>query len=363
MRNVSRCTLLVALATGCADEPTAVTNHPSLNVTTPNPATCVTCVAPLWELTVLPAGTWAYATGISDGGVIVGTHQVGSHMRAFKYVNGAVIDLPLGPGDPDNSAAAISLNGDVAGSSNDYPDIAARWAGGGAVTILPRLQYGETARAADVSTSGMVVGFAGISGRPRAFRWTSTYGMQNLTPLLNANNSSYASGVNASNQVVGYEEWPMRALIWDALGNWSYINALGSGLSRAWDINDAGLVVGWKEDPSSSGHYFVWSSQNGLVDLGIEGSYDLRLSVSNRGRIAGTTPVSGNERAFAKLGVGGTKVTLPVGGGWLTFDESRAFGVNTCGNVVGWVKSSSVRMAALWRRYTESNGVRTYVCD
>jgi probable HAF family extracellular repeat protein len=324
---------------------------------------CATMVA--WEVTTLvpfPGAAWAIASDINDNGVVVGSGQTasGDH-RGFRYANYVAVGLALGPGDDENAASAINASGHIAGYSYNSPYEAARWTTPSSITMLGRLEYAGETVARDIGASGMVVGYGKVSLRYRAFRWTSANGMQNLSPLINPNMSSFANGVNASNEIVGYEDYPMRAVRWDALGNATPFSGFGGGASKAWDINDAGMIVGWSDWSGSSGRYFTWTSGTGLVSLGVDGDYTMELAISNAGRVAGTTRYQGYDRAFTKLAssVGYTRLPFPSG----AYTESRATGVNTCGTVVGWVKSASGRWPAIWRRYTISNGMKAYLCD
>jgi probable HAF family extracellular repeat protein len=377
--------ILLVGALACSDEPatapSAVGNLPVAAVgsqpgptppgNTPPMPPCPSCIAIAnWELALLPkpqdGSKWAMTTGISDADAIVGYGSTpNAHRRAFRFtLAGSFTQLAVGPGDTLAAANGSSSNDYVAGSTTKGLQQAVRWGPTGSLTVIGGLEPGSRSVATDVNANGTVVGYGWIGARYSAFRWVpGGGGIQNLSPSFTLP-STFAQAVNAANQVVGHQDYdPMKAVMWDASGNVSQLGTLGGSQSRAWDINDNGLVVGWSETATrGENRYFAWTAQTGMVNLGVGGGDQLPLAVSNKSRIVGTLVLNGVERAFMKLGTKGATTYLNVPPG--TY-KSRATGVNTCGHVVGWIGSDiDGERPVLWRRSAiGANGVKTYPCD
>jgi probable HAF family extracellular repeat protein len=156
----------------------------------------------------------------------------------------------------------------------------------------------DASAATGINERGMVVGSSIADARygpttARAFAWTEASGMIDLGVAAPGHRSSEAAAVNERGQVVGTS--------WDAQGTphaflhedgrMRALDALGAGMSRANDINDAGRVVGTFTPASSpsEGHAYVLDSASGRVqDLGtLGGGMGWAQAINNRDQVVG----------------------------------------------------------------------------
>ena len=111
-------------------------------------------------------------------------------------------------------------------------------------------------------------GNASAQATYHAFIWSANTGMQDLGSL---GGSSYAQGINASGQVVGYYVsllGQLRPFLWTQSGGMQDLGTLGGDAGVAAGINDSGQVVGWATTTAGAAHAFLWSSGGGMKDLG-----------------------------------------------------------------------------------------------
>ena len=182
-----------------------------------------------------------------------------------------------------------------------------------------------------INDSEQIVG--GIQpGNGQAFVWDRIYGKTNLIP-----SNSYAHSINNSGQAVGRARTSTQqngqrydhAYLWETDGTAVDLGALfinGWADSRAFDINDSGVVVG-KSYSSSGWQAFIWDSNNGMVGL-TEGS---AFGINNTGRVVGYSGDQGGiTHAFIWDSTNGVVDLGTLGG-----EDSRAFAINDLGQVVG----------------------------
>lgn len=263
----------------------------------------------------------ATATGINNAGVVVGFYGTGAATRAFLW-DGAFQDLGPGEANDINDsgivvgytsgyggqawywdgarhdlgpgyAYAISNAGHIGGQDSQYYQ-ACIWQNG-SKTLLPDIGYGNGIAYA-VNDEGMAAGTAKGPPLPvgsHAIVW------QNGAPLdlgIAARNAT-ASGINNAGVVVGtlsrigdgeivvqeaflfdgeirilpfgraaainnngdvvgsFETGP--PVLWRA-GELSILPGLSTSSSRASDINDNGLIVGWSLPGSGDEHAVMW---------------------------------------------------------------------------------------------------------
>ncbi len=114
------------------------------------------------------------------------------------------------------------------------------------------------------------------------------------------------------------------------------LGTLGGGGSLAYDINDAGQVVGWSTaEVMGPGHAFITGPDGvrmtALGRLGSGSSY--ASGINDAGQVVGSSDTAtGWSHAFitGPNGVGMTDL------GTLGGDSSHALGINDAGQVVGW---------------------------
>lgn len=213
---------------------------------------------------------WSRTAGSEDLG-LTSTGSSGAAINNSNFVAGA--------GDPDKS-----------GNSQAFV-----WRPSSGVQWLGSLGGGLSA-ASGVNTGGAVVGLSyNGSFFQHAFLWTSSGGMQDLTPTLTSIGGAAATGINSSNQVVGYYfpngSQNTLGFTWTKTAGLVNIGATGT---QAFAVNDAGTVVG--QSPNSKGfqHAFSWTQAGGLKDLGtLGGTSSTALSINNKGWIVGTSLASG----------------------------------------------------------------------
>lgn len=206
------------------------------------------------------------------------------------------------------------------------------------------------------SDSGIVVGYvsaqSGDENAPpiiKAFVWKN--GTTTLIPSLGgATANCQAWGVNNNGDVVGESvtaDGATHAFIYHSnngqledLGN-----VLGDAYSIAYGINDAGQVVGQHGD-YYFGNAFVWSSANGVTDLGP----GYASSINASGVIAGQVRTIEDDRFHMRPAIwqNGNPTLLPYLGG----DELNHYAadINDSGTVVGAsMGPDAVMHAVIWR--------------
>ncbi len=325
--------------------------------------------------------THTYAYAINDVGTIIG--------NARKYVDGSnqgycavrweatsttatkLNNLGVDPdGQEFGSAQAINHNGIIVGWSdkyvngNYYGSRAVRWnASSSTPTELGVLGTGSSgasmASAVAVNDAGTIVGRATkyVNGNYlgyRAVRWEASGTAATELGSLSTDGNGSTSGAYAINQsgtAVGYSEKIVsgvglgtRAVRWDASGtNAIELSVLGTStsgytVSYAYDINDAGTVVGcsrkYLSGTNKGDRAVIWlpdASVKDLNDLGVVpvpagGTWTLTnaKAISADGWVAGegTFDPDGDGALasygrlwVAQVGLGGTW-TKPAGGTW-----------------------------------------------
>lgn len=214
---------------------------------------------------------------------------------------------------------------------------------------------GNKSRAYGINNSGQVAGFSMVqSGRRDAMRWTDADSdwqgdpgeMADLGTLGGQNTCAF--GINNFGHVVGDSEVAKgvrHAFRWidaDANGladpgEMIDMGTLGGERSRAWAINDAGLITGFSETASGDTHAFIYSDLAGMVDLGtLGGSRSYAHGMNEQGHVVGmSTTADGEKHAFIWDGTGMTDLNdlLPDESGWVL---TVARGVNDLDEIVGW---------------------------
>lgn len=187
-----------------------------------------------WQLAGWVGGTRGNGFGINESNQMVGNMRLpsGDFSRAFVWSpGGGTVQLPtIHPDDPNNSVPAY---GGFEGGSY----------------------------ATGINNTGVVVGSSGISdthGSDRAFRWTSTGGMVNLgtpasqgLPGLTNFTQSYAQNLNDAGLIVGAADRGSgltRAVYWDVNGVIHDIGTLGGNSGWAYAVNENNVIVGFSSN-------------------------------------------------------------------------------------------------------------------
>lgn len=194
----------------------------------------------------LAGANYASAYAINESGQIVG----GSGGMAVVWSNSQVTELPALSGATSSSATGINDKGTIVGHSSlqSYNPIAAMWRNGQVEQLSSGpYRYGG---AADVNNADSVAGFVDKGGNlSQAARWDN--GQISLLDQLAGINDSRAYAINDSGLVVGssFATSGSLATLWEGTQALALqdllINGQGWSLWQAQDINASGQIVGW----------------------------------------------------------------------------------------------------------------------
>ena len=302
-------------------------------------------------------GTSGVAEGISDRGWVVGSANLAGDLNehAFLWRDGVKTDLGTGTLGGPNSQVQWAVNdnrGLIVGDAellqaDPYNEdfcgfdrtgglpptglicVGFLWEEG-VMTALPTLG-GNNARAIGVNNLGQVVGIAEKSTEsgcyaptsPQVFDveaviWGPRAGQIQTLPHLPGDATSWATGINDRQQVVGVsgdcaspnltEPVPQHGVIWQN-GTVTTLGSLGGTLETfPWAINSKGQVVGDSSIPcmpDSSGncvihiHAFLWE-EGTMRDLGVLlGDTDsIAFGLNDKGEVVGGSLSQSSARAF-----------------------------------------------------------------
>jgi probable HAF family extracellular repeat protein len=127
------------------------------------------------------------------------------------------------------------------------------------MTALPTLAGGSSSYAYGINASGQVVGWSYTFSDQHAFLYTNG-AMTDLGTL--GGTSSAAHGINASGQVVGEATTTPMQFLYHAFlysnGTMTDLGTLGGNVSHAYGINASGQVAGNSYTPSAQIHAFLY---------------------------------------------------------------------------------------------------------
>lgn len=204
---------------------------------------------------------------------------------------------------------------------------------------------GTQARAIAINGAGQVVGDGSIAGdsETHPFSWTRSGGAIDLGTLGGTYGS--AVDVNESGEVTGTSATAageQHAFIYSG-GVMTDLGTLGGTSSNAVAINDDGTVVGTSSLPGDAEqHAFVWTTADGMIDLGTLGTglSSTAQGISDNGLVTGSSATDGyNDYAgFFWTAADGIQ-PIP--------DSVNAYALNDAGQVV--INSTSGAVS-LWTR-------------
>ena len=257
---------------------------------------------PVFSVVQVPNSVPNTQTAINDAGQVLvntGTPTTSTISEWSLQAGGT----PLQLNGQNNAGAAINSAGDIVGAGHEGSSTEVQafiWRPSGSQEWLGTLgNYPSAAHA--VNASGAVVGMSHNGAQiSHGFLWTEASGMQDLTPDVTSLLGAIATGINSSNEVVGYY-YPsgsanVEGFTWtEAAG----MQDLGPAGTIPMAISDSGTIVGQALNSAGQKHAFSWTQGGGMVDLGtLGGDSSTALSINNKGWIVGTSLISGKNGAL-----------------------------------------------------------------
>ena len=210
---------------------------------------------------------------------------------------------------------------------------------------------GALGNAASMNLFGVVVGHADAPGAPaefpRAFRWDTAGGLQDLGDL--GGGRSWATGIDLYEEsTCGHStvaNGDVHAFYIDGIGGPMVdIGTLGGSTSFAEGI-DGHNVVGGAVTATNSMHAFTWNDWSGIVDLGTLGGTHSRAMATALGHICGSASTAmGQTHAFFMSSPSSQMTDLGTFGGTI----SAALNVNNFGQVVGYAETGDGHLHAFY---------------
>lgn len=308
------------------------------------------------------------AFAVNDAGqVVVRVRLPEGNFHAFRWSerDGAVDIGHLGGGN--TGANEINDRGVIVGWSMQNPPPSQRypirWTERGGIEpflgATPGVAFG-------ITEAGDIVGNRRVAGSPvfRAFYWSQQGGATDIGFVPGGESGAF--DVNEAGHVVGSGRTQAtccreRAFLWSKRHGIQELGSLG-GNSFALSLNDQGTVVGTSElvqatpgvtrgGPGRPGslpmHAFMWTASGGMTDLGtLGGTHSQAWSVDARNRVFGWSDnADGLRRAFMW-----TAETGMIDLGTLGGATSSSGGINRHGQVVGWSETADgAQHAVLWQ--------------
>ena len=242
----------------------------------------------------------SFSTGINKHGDVTVVHEGGDYrsMSALWTERDGLTDL--GSIGRQTWAEDVNDHGAVVGWTERDTDARERygfhWTREGGLRTLANLPGGEEqGNAFDVTNRGLIVGFSYGPAGQEAVRWVDG-DVQGLGDLPGGRHESVALAANDRGQVVGaghVDADAARAFLWSEDEGMVDLGALGPDHnSVAYDITDDGMVVGYSV-PQPGGTSlaftpFVWTEETGMVDVHtlLEGdSGEWQLGAFQMGRV------------------------------------------------------------------------------
>jgi probable HAF family extracellular repeat protein len=244
----------------------------------------------------LPGGDYGRAFGVNDHGLIVGSSDSVSAVRAVLWLpDGKIQEIGTLEGDSSSQAYAVNNHGQVVGfSAGPKGTRAFIWTKEGGMKDLGGLPGSDYTEAMAINEAGQVVGRSGSAAAAHAVVWMSGEEIIDLG-MFPGDRSSRALAINNLGHVAGSSHGPhgTHAFFWSKSGGMRNIGSLpGGNFSEALGMNDAGQVVGMAGDGMGY-RGFLWTSDSGIRDLNemLPANSEVYMvaafAINERGQIAG----------------------------------------------------------------------------
>jgi probable HAF family extracellular repeat protein len=271
------------------------------------------------------------ALGINQGGDVVGVYFTPgfTELRAYKYSSGGGAQDLGSLGGTATYATGINAFGQIVGYGNSAGNSifsSFRDTPGGSRLPLGSLG-GAGTEANGINNHGQVAGSSALgNGSEHAFRYSDGFGMQDLGSLFGGNSRAYA--INDNGWVTGQSDGFNAFLYRDGVG----MTYLGPGVGRA--INEQGTVVG----DNGVGFGLATLYRNGETTLlgHLGGNGSLAFSINRSEQVVGTSLDGENRfRAFIwseQDGMVNLNDRIDPNSGWILGDATA---INDAGQIVG----------------------------
>lgn len=312
--------------------------------------------APLYNIvnigTVQAADSASQGNRVSPNGIATG-RSLGSPTQAFSWTQGGGIvglpnlaspSRPFGVGNGVNNAGVVVGTGaTTAFGSSPLPLV---WQGGVASQVM--MPAGQTlGRANDINSANMIVGSVGSGSSEVGFYFSG--GNSNVITTQGPGGTFIrtAFSVNDAGIIVGFGIDPSNAarnvaFAYDSANNTaSEVPPIpGANGGIAFDVSEAGHIVGSSMQNQGSGQPFVWTQAGGTVQIPLPAgaSQGSARGVNSSGLVVGT---AGGQFAVPFLYDGAQTYRLqdliPAGSGWdiSTNTSSSAMSISESGIIVG----------------------------
>jgi probable HAF family extracellular repeat protein len=289
---------------------------------------------PTYRITDLGSlGGYSYADGISDSGLVTGFSDTGlGHTAAFIWQDGVMAALPGALGAGTSYGYAVNDAAQVAGCTSNGSYLQSALWSDGSLEVLPGFAA-MNSQANDINSSGVVAGTSRGTTGYRAYVWDGT--LHDLGTL--GGTASYANGINDAGQVVGmsYTSGINRnAFLWED-GVMTSLFGLGGTTSVGSAINNLGDVVGYSQTKAGAYCAVLWTMGK-TVNLGasVPGGPSYAYDINDAGQVVGEAVFSDGEAFLWEDDVMYDLNTLiPAGSGWTLV---TAAGINSSGWIVGY---------------------------